>query len=430
MNTASVPARRQSYVVPLLLIGLLFFTIGYITWTNGALIPILKLVCNLESDVQAFLVATASYAAYTIMALPAAALLKKAGFKNGIVVGIGIVIAGTAIVIGAANSRSFDLFLAGLFVQFTGLTVVQTAVNPYVSILGPIESAARRISIMGLCNKAAGMIAPLVLGAVVLKSEGNVDKKIASLPGAAERDAYLTALSQKMVLPYSILIAFLAVVGFVMWRSRLPELGEEHTDDAAGSDERKSIFQYPYVFYAAAAIFFYVGVEVIAGDAIGIFSRNLGVNLEKSTTFTAYTLGGMLLGYLFTIACIPRLVSQERALQSSAILGLILTVIAFFSKGEASIYLMAALGIVNAPMWPAIFPLGVRSTGRFTKLAGAILIMGISGGALMPLLFGKVSTPAAPQQGFWVIGACYLAILFFAFVGYRIGYREAVARKN
>lgn len=411
----------------LVLIGMLFFTIGYITWTNGALIPILKLVCNLKSDVQAYLVATASYAAYTIMALPAAALLRRMGFKNGIVAGIGVIIIGSLIVSGAANTRSFPLFLSGLFVQFTGLTVLQTAINPYVSILGPIESAARRISIMGLCNKAAGMLAPLVLGAVVLKSEGNVDERLKAFTDDMQREAYLSSLSQKMVLPYLILIGFLIIVGLIMWRSKLPELADEDTTTTREAD-RGSIFRYPYVWYAAAAIFFYVGVEVIAGDAIGQFSRNLGVNLEKSTTFTAYTLGGMLLGYLFTIACIPRFISQERALQGSAILGLLITIVAFFSSGTSSIYLMAALGIVNAPMWPAIFPLGVRGLGRFTKLGGALLIMGISGGAIMPLLFGKASVNTAPQQGFWVIGCCYAAILFFAFIGYKIGYRPSEAK--
>ncbi len=403
---------------PLVLIGILFFTFGYITWTNGALIPILKIVCNLKTDIEAFLVTFAFYIAYTVLAIPSSLILRRTGFKGGMVLGLIIIAIGSLIFIPAAQARLFPLFLVGLFLQAIGLTILQTAVNPYVSILGPIESAARRISIMGICNKAAGIIAPLILGAVVLTEKGNVEEKLSAFTDSMSKNAYLDQLSGRMIMPYAILAVFMALVALLIWRSDLPDLDAEK--EVEPSNPGKSVLSYPNLSLGILAIFFYVGAEVIAGDAIGQFGRNLGIKLEESTTFTAYTLTAMLLGYIVGIATIPKYLSQEKALTISAILGLLITIVAFFSPGGyTSIYLMASLGFVNAPMWPAIFPMGIKGLGRLTKTGSALLIMGICGGAVMPLVFARFSTKSHPQQGFWVIGICYLFIVFYALKGHK-----------
>lgn len=417
--------KSANYTTPLILIGILFFTFGYITWTNGALIPILKVVCNLRTDVQAFFVTFAFYIAYTFLAIPSSAILRKTGFKGGMVLGLFVVALGSLIFIPAAQSRTYGLFLTGLFVQATGLTILQTAVNPYVSILGPIESAARRISIMGLFNKGAGIIAPLVLGAVVLRKNENVEEHLKSLTDVVTKNAYLDQLAGRLIAPYVILALVLSAVAVLIWKSNLPTLDAEEEDEKIGvASGKTSVFQYPNLVLGIAAIFFYVGAEVIAGDAIGLYGRNLGIDLAKSTTFTAYTLTGMLIGYLFSIVAIPKYLSQEKSLTISAVLGLLLTAGAFLTSGMTSVYFMASLGIANAPMWPAIFPMGIKGLGRFTKTGAALLIMGIAGGAVMSLIFAAMMKAGHPQQAFWIMALCYVYILFYALRGHKIGLRK------
>jgi glucose/galactose transporter len=416
--------KSANYTTPLILIGILFFTFGYITWTNGALIPILKVVCNLRTDVQAFFVTFAFYIAYTFLAIPSSAILRKTGFKGGMVLGLFVVALGSLIFIPAAQSRTYGLFLTGLFVQATGLTILQTAVNPYVSILGPIESAAKRISIMGLFNKGAGIIAPLVLGAVVLRKNENVEEHLKSLTDVITKNAYLDQLAGRLIAPYVILALVLSAVAILIWKSNLPTLDAEEEDEIGVASGKTSVFQYPNLVLGIAAIFFYVGAEVIAGDAIGLYGRNLGIDLAKSTTFTAYTLTGMLIGYLFSIVAIPKYLSQEKSLTISAVLGLLLTAGAFLTSGMTSVYFMASLGIANAPMWPAIFPMGIKGLGRFTKTGAALLIMGIAGGAVMSLIFAAMMKAGHPQQAFWIMALCYVYILFYALRGHKIGLRK------
>lgn len=413
--------QQNRYTTPLILIGILFASFGYITWTNGALIPILKVLCNLETDVQAFFVTFAFYIAYTLLALPSSAILKATGFKKGMVLGLCVVAVGSLVFIPAAQSRMFGLFLTGLFIQAAGLTILQTAVNPYVSILGPIESAARRISIMGICNKAAGILAPIILGAIVLRKDENVEEKLKSLTDLTAKNLYLDELAGRLILPYCVLAGALVLVALLLWVSKLPALDtEEEVAEENLVVHKKNVFQYPNLVLGIAAIFFYVGAEVIAGDAIGSYGKNMGIDLAKSATFTAYTLTGMLIGYLFCIIAIPKYISQEKALTVSSIIAILLTIGAFMTDGMTSIYFMASLGIANAPMWPAIFPMGIKGLGKFTKIGSAFLVMGIAGGAVMTLLFAAMMKSGHPQQGFIIMIVCYVYILFYALKGHKL----------
>lgn len=419
--TAAPPQVRPNYTIPLVIIGVLFFTFGYITWTNGILIPFLKIVCNLKEDWQAFLVTSAFYLAFTFLAIPSSAILRRTGFKNGMIVGLIIAALGSLVFIPAAQTRTFGLFLLGLFIQAMGITLLQTATNPYASILGPLESAAKRISILGICNKSAGILVPLILGAVILSDAGTIEQKLATISTETQRNVLLDELASRIIMPYVLLAGFLVLVAVLIHFSPLPDLDEDRDDVPlkAGEVGKTSVFQFPNLVLGVVALFLYVGAEVIAGDAIGQFGRNLGIGLDEAKHFTSYTMAAMLVGYVIGIIAIPRFITQERALTYSAVLGLVLTVFSMFSEGYTTIYLMAAMGLANALMWPAIFPMGIRGLGRFTKIGSALLIMGISGGAVLPLVFSQASPASHPQQGFWVVGVCYAFILYYAVAGHK-----------
>lgn len=411
--------QNQSYVGPLIIIGLLFFTFGFITWTNGTLIPYLTIVCDLKTETEAFFVTSAFYMAYFFLALPASAILQKIGFKQGMVLGLVVVALGTLIFIPAASSRTYGYFLTGLFVQGMGLALLQTAVNPYVSILGPIESAARRISMMGIANKFAGILAPVIMGAIVLKGASDLEKRLAGSSTQAVKNEILAEMASRVVTPYLFLAAYLLLVAVLIWFSKLPEVQEE--EEVTDLNQRKnSVFAFPNLVLGIVAIICYVGAEVIAGDGIGQYGKNIGISLDDAKNFTAYTLAAMLVGYIIGVIAIPKYLKQEIALKYSALLGLILTVAAIMTSGYGSVYSIALMGLANALMWPAIFPLSIKGLGRFTKIGSALLIMGIGpGGGLLPLLYAEIGGSENPQRGFWVMAACYIYILYYAIFGYK-----------
>jgi len=402
----------------------LFFTFGFVTWLNGTLIPFLKLSCQLTSDVQAFFVTFAFYTAYFFLALPSSYILKKTGYKKGISIGLFIMALGSLIFIPAAHTRQFLLFLIGLFTQGMGLALIQTAVNPYVSILGPVESAAKRISIMGICNKVAGALSPLVLGIVLLNNASDIEQNIQKTSDPLQKIVLLNQLSQKIILPYIVLAVVLIVLVFVIYFSSLPEIVAEGETNPDGTVTNKtSIFQFPHLLLGVVCIFVYVGVEVMAGDAIGSYGKAMGIPLDETKYFTTYTLISMLAGYVIGIFTIPKFISQQRALQFAAVIGILFSFMAFFTTGYTAIVFISLLGLANAIMWPAIFPLAIHKLGKFTQIGSALLIMGIVGGALVPLLYGllKDSFHLSNQLAFVVcVFPCYLFIWYYAVKGYKI----------
>ena len=408
----------------LVIIGILFFVFGFVTWLNGTLIPFLKLVCELKTDVQAFFVTFAFYMAYFFLALPSSAILHKTGYKNGMALGLLIMAIGSLLFIPAANSRSFPLFLTGLFIQGTGLSLLQTASNPYISVMGPIESAAQRISIMGIANKAAGMLSPLILGALVLKNASEIQTKIETAGAGDARNALLQELSSRVITPYIIMAIILILLAFMIRKSSLPEIDMSTNEDRSPEKDRSSIFHFPHLWLGVLCIFLYVGVEVMAGDAIGIYGRELGMPLDETKYFTTFTLCAMLIGYIAGTFTIPKIISQQKALAISAVLGILFTVGVFLTKGYTAITFIALLGLANALMWPAIFPLAIDGLGKFTKTGAALLIMGIAGGALMPLLYSwlKDHEITSNQLAFLVcMLPAYVYVLFYSLKGFRIG---------
>ena len=404
----------------IIIIGALFFIFGFVTWLNSVLVPYLKIACELN-NFQSYFVVTAFYISYLVMALPSAWVLKTTGFKKGMSLGLLVMAVGALIFVPAAYTRTYLTFLVGLFVLGTGLAVLQTAANPYITILGPVESAAKRISIMGICNKVAGVLAPLVLGAIVFRDTDNLVQEL-ELMDVAEKASVLNELSERVVLPYLVMMGVLIVLAVWIYLSPLPEVDTDTEDEALAKTNinKKNIFQFPHLLLGTFAMFVYVGVEVIAGDTVISYGAAQGIPLIDAKVFTSYTLTAMIVGYIIGIFTIPKYISQERALQISAILGIILGLGAIYTDGFVSVLMISLLGLANAMVWPAIWPMAIAGLGRFTKIGSSFLIMAIAGGAILPLFYGRLADMFDPQQAYWIVIPCYIYILFFATKGYKI----------
>jgi glucose/galactose transporter len=423
VQTTTLDSNRNNYRA-IFIIGGLFFIFGFVSWLNAVLIPYFKLACDLTTK-QAMLVAFAFYISYFVMAIPASTILKKTGLKNGMTVGLLVMAAGALIFIPAALSRTYSLFLIGLFIQATGLTILQTASNPYITILGPIESAAKRISIMGICNKVAGAIAPLILIHAITKNPDEIDhlhKLLPTLP-TTQQVTILNELASRLIVPYIIMAVVLTGLGLMIRYSHLPDVEEKEDEFANDSikNDRTSIFQFPYLILGAITIFCAVSVEVLVVDSIISYGQYMGFSFKEAKFFATYTLLIMIVSYLFGAIAIPKFIRQKRVLQLSAITGLIFSVMAILIAGKTSVWFICLLGLSNALLWPSIWPLAIDGLGKFTKKGSALLIMGVIGGAITPLLYGYISDKASPQQGYWLLIPCYIFILFFALKGYKMG---------
>ena len=405
------------------IIGALFFIFGFVTWLNGPLITFAQLAFELD-EVNAFLILTAFFLSYFFLAIPSSWILKRTGMKKGLALGLFTMAVGAALFGEFCTQRWYPGALGGLFVIGGGLALLQTASNPYISILGPIESAAQRIAVMGICNKIAGFLAPIAIGMLVMQGIGELSAQVAAAD-AATRDRLLDAFAAKIHAPYLAMAGLLALLAIGVLFSPLPEIDPKTanattaSDDAAGD---RGILRFPHLWLGALCIFAYVGAEVMAGDAIGAYGKAFGLPLDHTKFFTSFTLGAMLLGYVAGLVAIPRLVSQQVYLTWSALLGVLLVTGAFLTEGYVSVGFVAALGFANAMMWPAIFPLAIRGLGELTERGSALLIMGIAGGAIIPQLFALLKQTMDFQLVFLLLMApCYLYILYFALRGHRAG---------
>lgn len=432
-------ASSPSSLTPMLIIGGLFFLFGFVTWLNGSLIPFLQIACEL-SYTQAYFVTFVFYISYTVLALPSALILRRTGYRRGMALGLAIMVAGALLFIPAAWLREYSVFLLALFILGAGLTILQTAANPFIVMIGPRETAAVRISVMGILNKGAGFIAPLVFTALVLSDMSRFSEaRIASLDAAA-RAAELTELSARLMTPYLIMAAMLLILAVFIKYAPLTEPGAEEPA-AAGATGEKSALRLPHVILGALTLFFYVGVEVIAGDTIGLFGKESGV--ANFGQLTSYTMAFMVLGYTLGLLAIPRLISQQTALQLSALLGVLFAILVLTSSIESrsvaellygwtpipllpnAVFFVALFGLSNALVWPAVWPLALQDLSKAqTGTASALLIMGIAGGALLPLLYGALADSRDLQSAYWIMIPCYLFILFYAVKGHKLRPRD------
>ncbi|TAM24190.1 MAG: sugar MFS transporter [Rhodanobacter sp.] len=421
-STLAATPPQRSYLGPMLIIGVLFFVFGFVTWLNGPLMIFAKLAFHLD-DVGAFLIPAAFYLSYFFLALPSSVVLRRTGMKNGMALGLFVMAIGAVLFGEFIDIRIYHGALVGLFIIGAGLALLQTASNPYISILGPIDSAAQRIAFMGICNKVAGALAPFVFGALVLNGIDTLDQRVKAAPTAAAREVLLNSFATRVYWPYMVMAALLVLLAIWVVRSSLPELkpagaNDEHAIGHTGG----SIFSFPHLWLGVLCMFLYVGVEVMAGDGIGIYGQGFGLPLDATKHFTSFTMIGMLTGYIVGLSIIPRFISQQRYLVVSAVLGIAFAIGAYVTHGYTSVAFVAALGFANAMMWPAIFPLAIKGLGRHTEAASALLIMGIVGGALIPQVFVHLKESINFQLAFvCVMAPCYLYILYYGLKGHRVG---------
>ncbi|WP_345599643.1 sugar MFS transporter [Salinimicrobium sp. 3283s] len=412
-NKNSAAANDSGATRSIIIIGALFFIFGFVTWLNALLIPYLKIACELTTF-QAYFVTFAFYIAYVVMAPISTRTLNHFGFKKGMSVALGVMALGAVLFIPAALSRTYLIFLLGLFVMGGGLAILQTAVNPYVTIVGPAESAAKRISIMGICNKLAGAIAPILIGVFLQLDKAEV------LVGTTD-EAALDEMALRVIPPYIGIIIVLLALAFWVYKSSLPEVEAEDEDDATALQKTsKKITDYPHAILGVITLFIYVGVEVIAVDTIIDYGIFQGFDFETAKGFTTGTMAAMIIGYLLGIVAIPKYIKQENALKVCAILGVVFTVGAISTSGFISVAFIALLGLANSLMWPAIWPLALADVGKLTKAVSSLLVMGIAGGAVIPLAYGGLAEAIDKQSAYWIAVPLYLFILYYAVAGHKI----------
>lgn len=408
---------KYKYFLPLLMIGMLFGVFGFAAWLNSILIPYFQITLELSS-VQTTLVTFSFFIAYVVMALPSSWVLKRIGFKKGIVLGLIIMALGSLLFIPAAYGRTYWAFLLGLFVMGTGQAVLQTAANPYVTILGPLESAGQRNSIMGVFNKVAGIASQRILGPILLF---NADALLSNMNKMSnvEKTALLDSMALRVVNPYSIITLVLLIMAIIMWVIALPTVHEEQVNISADGKDHARIWQYPNLILGVLALFCAEGTESITSYYIIPYGQSMGFSTASSQLFVDYLIYAMLAGYIMGILLIPKYISQSKALATCALLGVCFSVGAIVSHGFTSVLCIIAMGFCNALNWPCIWPLALQGVGKFTKTAAALLIMAIAGDAIFPICYAQLNTMFGPQGGVFLILLLYVGILLYATVGYK-----------
>ena len=425
---------NRQFILSMFMLGALFFIFGLVSWVNSILVPYFKVACELETDVQSYLVTFAFYIAYLVMTIPASFLLTKVGFKRGVEIGLWILAAGALLFWPAAMTRSYSMFLAALFTMGTALAILQTAANPFVTIIGPRESAARRISIMGICNKFAGVVSPLIFAAAVIRPQDKITMdavQAGELVGAAKEQA-LDAMIQGVILPYVILAVVLFVFGVVFYKSSIPDIDpnkDNKSEGDAGAD-RKSILCYPYLVLGVLALFAHTGSQQISIATIIDYAGSMGIDMLEAKVFPSFTLACIMIGYLSGIICIPRFLSQQKALVVCTVTGLILSVLVLMTQNiwvewlgmnaKLSIWFLVILGIPNSLIYAGIWPLAIKNLGKWTNLGSSILVMALCGNAVMTLSYGALADKVGLDKAYWLLIPCFAYMIYYAVWGYKV----------
>ncbi len=433
-QTEGSGSKRRVFIISMAILAVVYFVIGLVSWVNSILIPYFKLALEL-THFQSYFVTFAFYIAYFVMAIPSGHLLNKVGYKRGLMYGFMFLAIGAIIFVPAAMVRQYWVFLLGLFGMGTGLAILQTAVNPYVTIIGPIERAAQRMSIMGLFNKGAGIIAPIIFAAVVFKSTDDANMAMLGTMSAVEKDLYLNELIRRVITPYTVLAVILLVTGILIRFSVLPEIEPEADEELVVSSDsnhitrKKRLIDYPYLILGAAAIFLHVGTQVIAIDTIISYAGSMGISMLDAKVFPSFTLGCTVVGYILGIILIPKFISQTTALKFCTSLGLLLslgvvladsTLNLFGFTANSSIWFLASIGLPNALIYAGIWPLSIRNLGKQTKTGSSLLIMGLVGNGILPLIYGAVADDYSLRAGYWVLIPCFVYLIWYAFHGHTI----------
>jgi len=426
MTTSAYALDKKGTIISIGIIGMMFFVFGFVSWVNAILIPYFKIACEL-TNFQSYLVAFAFYISYLVMSMPSSYLLKRVGYKKGIVIGFWIMALGALLFVPAAYGRTYMIFLAGLFTLGTGLAVLQTVANLYITLIGDKERAAQRISMMGICNKGAGILAPLAFSWAVLRPTDNELFKQIPLMDVVQRTVVLDELILRVVGPYTVVAIVLFLIGLLVNYSPLPEIENPDTDD--GQEQKKGVLQFPHLVLGAIAIFLHVGTQVIAIDTVINYADSMGLSLVEAKALPSYTLTATIIGYLLGITLIPRFIAQKRMLQICALLGLSLSVLVCVAHGQVawfnmhldvSLWFLVFIGLPNALIWAGIWPLAIAGLGKYAKSGSALLIMGLCGNAILPMVYGALADILDVKQAYWVLVPCFLYIVYYAFWGHLV----------
>ncbi len=427
-------SRKKTSVGAMFILGIMFFVFGFTSWINSILVPYFKIGCELN-HFQSYLIVFTLYLAYLIMAIPASRIFKALGYKRGIMYGFFTVALGALIFIPAAYVRSYGVFLLGSFIIGAGSAILQSAANPYVTVIGPLDSTVKRMAIMGICNKFAGLVAPLIFAAVVFKVSDNalfLELESSTLD-PVERAAMLDALVRRVMLPYGVFALFLVAVGILIRFSSLPELDLERenkaVDDSVAAD-KKSVFDFPYLILGVVAMFMHIGTQVVTIDTIISYAQSMGMSIIEAKAFPSYTLALVILGNVLGVALIPKVVSQTNVFRICCTLGLLLSLGVVLGRGEVdifgiasdvSIWFLVGIGLANSLIYGGIWPLAIRNLGRFTKTGSSMLIMALFANALVPLIYGWIADTASLRQAYmWILLPGFAYLVFYAFAGHRL----------
>jgi FHS family L-fucose permease-like MFS transporter len=403
MNTNNTSAKLNKYVIPLIIIGVMFFAIGFALGINSYLIPLLKQALNISSG-QSYMVLAATFSAFLIFGYPASLVIRKIGYKKTMALSFLMFAVGFYLFIPSAKVESLTLFLVASFISGMGNTFLQASVNPYITILGPMESAAKRMSFMGIANKLAWPIAPLFLALVI---------------GKSVKDVNLADIN----LPFFIIIGVFILLGLMALIAKLPEVKAVGEDEESGEDcqyaaSKTSIWQFPHLLLGVLALFIYVGVETIALGTLVDYAESL--KLPNAELFAWISPIGMILGYICGVIFIPKFISQAKALIICSVIAIFGSLMVVLSPQAISIYFIACIALGCSLMWPALWPLAMTDLGKFTKSGSSLMVIAIVGGALIPIIYGLMKDVVGGQNAYWLCFPCFLYILYYALQGHKI----------
>ena len=396
-------SQNRKYILPLAIIGAMFFIVGFALGINSYLVPLLQSTLDVSSA-ESYLLIASTFCAFLFFSYPAAKIIGKIGYKKTMSLSFVLFAVAFALFIPSAKNESLWLFIFASFLSGIANTVLQAAINPYVTILGPIESGARRMSIMGICNSLAWAVAPVFLAAVIGKS---LD------------DAVLADVTK----PFLIIIGIFIVLGILVTLAPLEEVkatgeDEEQAADCPYAAGKTSIWQFPHLILGALAMFFYTGVETLALSSVVDYANYL--HFPNPQVYAIWPSVGMAIGYVLGIILIPRFISQVKALRICCWVAVIGTLLIVLTPSQVSIWCVAFIALACSLMNPAIWPLAITDLGKFTKVGSSLVVASYGGGALIPLIFGFLKDGIGNQAAYWICLPCYLFIFYYAYKGYKI----------
>lgn len=408
---------KPNYLVPFVLVTCLFFMWGFANNLNGILIPHLRKALQL-SNMQSTFVDTAVYLAYFLGAIPAGLVLKKFGYKKGIILGLLVFSLGAFLFVPAANSRTYGIFLLGLFIIGIGLTILETAANPYATKLGDAKDATTRLNLAQSFNGLAAFLAPMVGTIFILSGKEYSSEELNLLP-EVEKIAYLTSEAASVKMPYMILGGFLLVIAVLFMVLKFPEFKEEDQGENSGSIA--GALKHKHLTWAVIAQLFYVGAQVCVTSFFVRMAISGGGVDEKTAGYYLGIYGILFMVGRFLGTFIMKYLAPAKLLSIYAAMCILLSLVAVYADGKNVVLALGGLGFFMSIMFPTIFSLGIDDLKENTKPASSLIVMAIIGGAIFPVIMGYIIDNSNDniQVGYWVPLVCFIVVLYYGLVGHK-----------